>query len=58
MKGGHFSPGQAYVAFSKDITKHTIYVTFNRNAIKSSDKVHEEMSRLNTKLLVQAVPNL
>ena len=35
------SPGQAYVAFCKDIT----YIcNFNPNAIKSSDKVHEEMS--------------
>ena len=58
MKGGHFKPGQAYVAFSRVKTVNGLYIlNFNISAIKASEKVHEEMLRLNNKLL-NNLPNL
>ena len=55
MKGGRFSQGQA---FSRVKTLQGLHIcNFNPTAIKSSDKVHEEMTRLNTKL-IQFVPDL
>ena len=58
MKGGCLSPGQAYVAFSRVKTLQGLHIcNFNPTAIKCSDKVKEEMTRLNTKL-VQFVPDL
>lgn len=58
MKGGHFSPGQAYVAFSRVKTLDGLYIlNFNASSIKKSDKVQNEMLRLSTKLL-QPLPEM
>ena len=58
MKGGRFSPGQAYVAFSRVKTLQGLHIcNFSSSAIKKSDKVHDEMSRLNTRL-IKFLPNL
>ena len=52
MKGGRFSPGQAYVAFSRVKTLPGLHIlNFNSKAIKASNDVQSEMSRLNNKLL-------
>ena len=52
MKGGRFSPGQAYVAFSRVKTLPGLHIlNFNFRAIKASSDVQSEMSRLNNKLL-------
>ena len=52
MKGGRFSPGQAYVAFSRVKTLYGLHIlNFNAKAIKSSSDVQNEMARLNNKLL-------
>ena len=57
-KGGCFNPGQPYVAFSRVKTLQGWHIlNFNPTAIKASDKVRDEMLRLNTKLL-QPVPEL
>lgn len=58
MKGGRFSAGQAYVAFSRVKTLLGLHiVNFNAASIKTSTNVENEMSRLNSKLL-QPVPEL
>ena len=54
MKGGHFSPGQAYVAFSR--VKILQGLNFNAKAIKASSDVQNEMTRLNQPL--QSLPQL
>ena len=52
MKGGHFSPGQAYVAFSRVKTLHGLHILkFNAETIKSSSDVQNEIARLTNKLL-------
>jgi hypothetical protein len=52
MKGGHFGPGLAYVAFSRVKSLNGLHlIHFNPGAITCSTKVKEEMERLSTNLL-------
>ena len=47
MKGGRFSPGQAYVAFSRVKSLDKLHlINFQSSAITKSIKVQEEMTRL------------
>ena len=52
MKGGRFSPGQAYVAFSRVKNFEGLHIlSFNPKAIKASRDVKIEMERLSKNLL-------
>ena len=52
MEGGRFSPGQAYVAFSRVKKLEGLHLlNFNTKAIKASSDVKLEMERLNHNLL-------
>ena len=52
MKGGHFNPSQAYVAFSRVKELQGLHIlNFNSKTIKTSSDVQNEMTRLNSKLL-------
>ena len=58
MKGGRFSPGQAYVAFSRVRTMDGLQMlNINAKAIKKSTDVENKMVRLSTNLL-QPVPEV
>ena len=47
MKGGHFSPGQAYVVCSRVKNIQGLHITnFNLATIKKSVKIEAEMERL------------
>ena len=58
LKGGRFSPGQAYVAFSRVKTLTGLHIlNFNAKAIKKSTDVENEMVRLTSNLL-QPMPEM
>ena len=58
MKGGHFSPGHAYVAFSRVRSLQGLHtLSFDAPAINKSIDVQNEMARLNDNLL-PSIPKL
>ena len=58
MKGGRFSPGQAYVAFSRVKSLDKLHlINFKPCCITKSQKVEEEMIRLRAKSTLPALKN-
>ena len=57
MKGGKFSPGQAYVAFSRVRTLDSLFIhNFKPASITADEHVASEMERLRANTIAQELP--